>query len=337
MLGPSFMTNFKGGHFMKKLYVKLVALFLPIALYIGMFVVFEPYNYFGLKESTTTDKDDDSIIGRILAFNEQQPESLILGDSRMAHFDLDYITELTGEEYGTLAFGGAAMNETIDLFWYAVEKDPNLKRVVIGVSFYHLNKGYYKNRMSQIEELLSNPLAYTFNFNYNVEMLNNLRYALTGVETGANSEEGIWPDADYYYDDGTPRPYRKNLEEYALENIYAVCKEYTLDEDDLANLLKIADYCNKNGIELIFVLPPVDVSIGDLVIEPLGIDAQMAYYIPLLEQNARVLNYEYPIYYTDQDLFYDGFHLDPVRGLPGFTQQLFAVDIPNLEESTNGA
>ena len=313
---------------MKKLLIKLTAIALPIVIYFGAFVVFEPYNYFGLKNTSEQRADDDSIIGRLITFEHTLPENLILGDSRMAHFDLEYIHELTGETYGTLAFGGAAMNETIDLFWYATETNPNLKRVVMAVSFYNLNQSYYRNRMEQINTIMKNPLAYMLNFNYNVEMLNNVRYTLTGVTTGASMEEGVWPTEDYFYENGTPRPYRRNLEEYAVQDILAVCTGYTLDEEDLARLVEVADYCAENNIELIFVLPPADASIIELVVEPLGINESMEYYIPILQAHACVLNYEYPYYYENGELYYDGFHLDPVRGLPQFTQLLFAQDIP---------
>ena len=322
---------------MKKLFIKIAALLLPVAIYFGLFVVFEPYNYFGLKKNNTQNKDDDSIIGRLIIFENDLPENLILGDSRMAHFDLEYIEELTGEKYGTLAFGGAAMNETIDLFWYAAETNPSLKRVVIGVSFYNLNENYFRNRMDQINRIMNNPLAYMLNFNYNVEMLNNVRYYITGVETGASMEEGIWPAEDYFYPDGSVRPYRLNLEEYAGESILSVCTPYNLDTEDLNRLIEVAQYCEQNGIELIIVMPPAEQSIIDLVVLPLGIDEDMASYIPLLQEHARVLNYEYPSIEWNQDLYYDGFHLDPVRGLPLFTELLFAQDIPNEEGAPNGA
>lgn len=308
---------------MKKLTAKLLAIALPFLLYGALFVAFEPYNYFGLKSAA---KNEDSAIARVRLFMKEQPENLILGDSRMAHFDLGLVEEVSGKKYGSLAFGGAALNESIDLFWFAVENDPNLKSVVMGVSFYTLNKNYYKNRMGQIKTVVSNPLAYMLNFDYNLEMLNQVRYALTGVETGAKQEEGIWPEENYFYEDGTPRPHRSDLEAYA-NTIKGVCEGYVLNEEQLARLIEVARYCRAHDIAFTVVMPPVDSSVTELVIKPLGIDKVIEGYLPRLEAEMRVLNYEYPRLNWDQDLFYDGLHLDPVRGLPKFTALLFRDDL----------
>lgn len=45
---------------MSRLLKKLFFIFLPIGVYLGIFVYFEPYNYFGIK---TKNYDPDSAIG----------------------------------------------------------------------------------------------------------------------------------------------------------------------------------------------------------------------------------------------------------------------------------
>ena len=317
---------------MKKLAAKIFAIALPFLLYFSVFVYFEPYNYFGLKEEA---QNADSAIARVRLFLKEQPENLILGDSRMAHFDLEQVEACSGQSYGTLAFGGAALNESIDLFWFAVENDPNLKSVVVGVSFYTLNQNYYKDRMSQISTIVSNPLAYLLNFDYNLEMLNQIRYTLAGVETGAKQEEGIWPEENYLYEDGTPRPPRPDRVDYA-QTLYGVCEGYTLNEENITRLIEVADYCAANDIRFTVVMPPVDSSITDLVLEPLGIDKVMEGYLPRLTAHMRVLNYEHPRLAWEQSHFYDGFHLDPVRGLPEFTVMLFQYDLNSSKGMPDG-
>ncbi|MEG1862920.1 MAG: hypothetical protein RR198_04865, partial [Oscillospiraceae bacterium] len=120
------------------------------------------------------------------------------------------------------------------------------------------------------------------------------------------------------------RPYRKNLEEYASKIIYPVCENYILDKADIKRYMALAQRCAKEGITLYTVLPPMDNSLKDLVIEPLGIGEDILYFINEIKDYTTVLNYEYneenPF---SSDEFYDGFHLDVVRGMPRFTKMLF--------------
>lgn len=306
---------------MLKLVKKLALIALPIVIYFAIFIVFEPYNYFGLKHSEYT---ADSAIVRVRQFNADPADVVILGDSRVAHFDMDKVEEYVGERVSQLSFGGASLNESMDLLEYALEKNENIHTVYFAVSFYTLNESYYKDRMSSIETIATNPFAYMLNFNYNVEMLNEIKWFIKGEKNVASDHHGDWKEEDYYYPDGTPRQYRRNLEEYALNSIYPVCENYKLDEADAERYIRLAQKCRDMGITVYTVLPPMDDSLKDLVIEPLGIYRQVEPFIRRAEECTTVLNYEYrqPNYFTS-DEFYDGFHLDDFTGLPEFTQMLF--------------
>ena len=214
---------------MSRLLKKLFFIFLPIGVYLGIFVYFEPYNYFGIK---TKNYDPDSAIVRVRNYMQDPADVIILGDSRMAHFDMGTVGDLVGEPVGQLSFGGAAFNESMDLLEFAMDKNPNLKTVYFGVSFYTLNESYYKDRMSSIEKTAENPFAYILNFNYNIEMLNNIKNTLSGGAALDEKEIGHWTQEDYLYPDGTQRPFRKNLEEYA-GTIYSVCENYKSDKGDV--------------------------------------------------------------------------------------------------------
>lgn len=305
---------------MSKLIGKLALIMLPILLYFGAFIYFEPYNYFGLKQSRYT---RDSAIVRVRNFDSDPADILIVGDSRMAHFDMDKVEEYQGEKVSQLAFGGASFNESMDLLEYALEKNPNVKRVFFGVSFYTLNESYYKDRMSSIETISHNPFAYMLNFNYNVEMLREIGYFIKGVENVASVHHRDWTREDYVDENGDKLPYRKNLMEYR-DTIAGVCKNYRLDTADIDRYIRLCQKCRDMGIQVYTVLPPMDDSLKDLVIEPMGIGEDIEYFIRQAEKCSRVLNYEYteenPF---SEDRFYDGFHLDTYSGLPVFTQMLF--------------
>ena len=305
---------------MLKLIKKLALIALPIIIYFGVFIYFEPYNYFGLRHNEYV---DDSAIVRVRQYNQEPSDIVILGDSRMAHFDIELVEKYASEDVKMLSFGGASLNESMDLLEYAMDTNPDLHTVYFGVSFYTLNENYYKDRMSRIKTIATNPFAYMFNFNYNIEMLNEIKFFLKGEKNVAEKDEGHWEESDYYYEDGTPRKYRKNLEEFALK-IFDVCENYNFDEADVERYIELMKECEKRGIKTYTVMPPLDDSLKDLVVDELGLSKYIFEFIDAVEPYTTVLNYEYneENIFT-QDEFYDGLHLDVVKGLPRFTQILF--------------
>ncbi len=305
---------------MLKLIKKLAIIALPIIIYFGIFIYFEPYNYFGFKNNEYV---DDSAIVRVRQYNQEPSDIVIFGDSRMAHFDIKLVESYTGEDVKMLSFGGASLNESMDLLEYAMDTNPNLKTIYFGISFYTLNENYYKDRMSQIKTIATNPFAYMLNFNYNIEMLNEIKFFIKGEKNVAEKDEGHWKESDYYYEDGSPRKYRKNLEEFAGK-IFDVCKNYYFDELDVERYVELMKECEKRGIKTYTVMPPLDNSIKDLVVDELGLSNYIFKFIDSVDPYTTVLNYEYneKNIFT-QDEFYDGLHLDVVKGLPKFTQILF--------------
>ena len=306
---------------MTKLLKKLALAMVPVVIYFAIFIYFEPYNYFGIKES---EYSGDSAMYRVREFNKQPSDVIILGDSKMAHFDMDLVESLVGEKVGQLSFGGASFNESMDLLEYAIEKNPDVHTVYFAASFYTLNESYYKDRMSSIETTATNPFAYMLNFNYNIEMLNEIKWFILGEKNVATPHHKDWTDEDYFYEDGTKREYRKNLEEYALNTIWGVVENYKYDTADVERYIELAKMCKDKGIKLYTVMPPMDDSLKELVVEPLGIHSHILSFIDSVSPYTEVINFEYnETNVFSEDLFYDGFHLDVYSGLPLFTQMLF--------------
>lgn len=307
---------------MKKLLPRLALLLAPFALYAVFFFVFEPYDYFGLKGGAVS---EDSMLTRVKSYLSAPENGILLGDSRMAHFDMELVDQVSGESFKNLSFGGASLNESLDLFDLALERNPSLSTCYFEVSFYTLRVGDARNRTGAIKTVVENPFAYLFNFNFNADMLEQASYQLRGIQTGATRDEGHWTDADYLDAAGDPLPFRKNLMEYA-DTIRAQCEGYRVNEENLQKLVKVAETCREKGIRLVFVFPPVDESITELVIRPLGIDEELARVKKVLAATgAEIRDFEYePEMTFTEDQFYDGFHLDVVRGLPEYTRVLFA-------------
>ena len=70
---------------MRDILKKLALLALPVAAYFCVFAAFEPNNYFGLKASTSS----EAPVARLKSYAADPGERIIVGDSRLAHFDME--------------------------------------------------------------------------------------------------------------------------------------------------------------------------------------------------------------------------------------------------------
>lgn len=356
---------------MKRIAAVLALLCVPIALYFGIFLYFEPYDYFGLKGGAA---QEDSYITRVRSYLNTPQNAILLGDSRMAHFDMEQVQQLTGRPWANLAFGGASMAESIDLFYLAAEKNPNLDTCYFEVSFYTLRSGDNRNRMEHIQTLVENPVAYLFNFDCNADMLNELLLRLQGVQTGASRDEGHWTQEDYVSETGQALPYRKNQIAYiatlygaggvakagtlpetqtdedgtvlnagqllnALQSVTPQASDYSVNEENLQALVELAAFCKQRGIALTFVFPPVDGAVQEYVLDALGIrDELLRAKQTLAATGTPIRDFEcQPEVVFDNELFYDGFHFDAVRGLGKYTEVLFAESDTAKEGANLGA
>lgn len=88
---------------MKKFIAKLALALLPAALYLAVFVAFEPNNYFGLRGVTSGNAPSPGL----RAYQLDPQPNLLLGDSRMAHFDMALVDEVVRARPGPTSPMGA--------------------------------------------------------------------------------------------------------------------------------------------------------------------------------------------------------------------------------------
>jgi len=193
---------------MKNILKKLALLCIPVVVWFVFFAAFEPNNYFGVKASATSSQP----VARVRAYQQEPGTNLILGDSRLAHFDMARVEQVSGKAWQNLAFGGASLKETLDLAEYVLDSGNRVDSLLVEVSFYTLNAGYNTDRFQALEETLNNPLAYCLNLEYNVNALTVAMDTLKG--TPDTIESGDWTAADYLADDGTTLPLHRKLYDY---------------------------------------------------------------------------------------------------------------------------
>ena len=309
---------------MKNILKKVLLLMIPVLAWFLFFLAFEPNNYFGLKASATSSQP----VARVRAYQQAPGENLILGDSRLAHFDMALVDSLTGQTWQNLAFGGASLNETLDLADYVLDSGNPVDTMLVEVSFYTLNAGYNTDRFAALEKTLNNPLAYCFNLEYNVNALTVAMDTLRG--TPDTIESGDWVESDYLADDGTILPLHRKLYDYTT-TITPRCKSWALNTDQFERLRALAERCQAEGVRLVVVLPPMAGNVRTEVCDEFGItDVMQDTVLPALgewagEYGFTLLDYEWggSVITDDDTQFFDGFHLDEKYGLPIWTEELF--------------
>lgn len=320
------MTNNRkaGAHGMLHILKRLALLLTPVYLWLAFFVAFEPNNYFGLKADT----DSSQPVARVRAYQQEPGTRLIIGDSRLAHFDMDLVAEVSGQEWQNLAFGGASLRESLDLADFVLDSGNEVEEILFELSFYTVNANYDTDRFSALEETLNNPLAYCLNLEYNVNALT--MFMNTVNNTPDTIESGDWGPADYFDEEGNAIPLHWKLYQYP-SLIDSKCSSWSVNEEELLRLGDLARRCSEEGVKLTIVLPPMAEIVRTEVCEKYAIDEKMqADVLPLLQEwsndyGCTVLDYEWGgSCITDDDTqFFDGFHLDEKYGLPDWTRQLF--------------
>ena len=308
------MPGIEEGRKMKRFIKKFLLFCVPFVLALGFFFAFEIYDYWCVK-------GDCAYLSRgIHSLREVEltkPDKIILGDSRMANFNTDYIKEISGEDWCMMAYGGATLNESIEQFWYAVEHT-ELKEVVFGVNFYTMNDNHLAaDRFPAAKEIAEHPLKYVMNFRYWMDAvyrfwnnISNAIYDATGweafyvfVDDPSSLEQDVRPPEEV-----NEEGYRVDLFNYSAL-IYNQCLEYKGSVEYLFRLQEIVDYCDSNDIQITFVIPASNRTLWDKVIYPLGLDFYIDIYKDTLKSMADVIDMEfYNDYAKNDDYFLDGFH-----------------------------
>jgi hypothetical protein len=249
-----------------------------------------------------------------------KPDHIILGDSRLANLNLDYIQELTGQRYTMLGFGGARLGECIELFWFAT-RHTQLKKVVFEASFYFSKgpDGYLPGRVPEIEKQATSLFTFTTRADNWLRAIDKGKQSGQLLLSNLLNRPDLAPEPDedptafvhqqVPYDE-PGEEYRLGLEKYAKELIYPQCQDFSLEWKMWPLLEEMILYCQQQGIELVFVVPPMHRSIFTLVTEPLNIDPARQRILNFLTSRAPVINFEFDSELNaNDDHFFDGFHL----------------------------
>ncbi len=298
---------------MQKLLKKTAIFLIPFLIVFLLFFLLEPFDYFGLKHNATYLSKPLSAMREV---RNEQPANIILGDSRMANLNVAYIEELTGEDWTMLGFGGASLGECIELFWYATEHTA-LERCVFGVNFYSSGGEQGVGRIPLVQGQADNLFTFVSNFNNWLEVVNAAKYRTKNLLAGL-LDKPAWleyPEDPTTFDlvpvsDEMGETYHKYLEDYAAVLRNQLGDSWFVAPETLQKLYEVADYCDGHGIALTFVFPPMIDSVFELVLSPMGIEADVEALKQALLDRAPVFDLQFRNAFSADDAnFHDGFHL----------------------------
>ena len=250
---------------LKKIITKFSVFAIPILIWIGLLSIVDPFNYFQLnnfitiKSKEKTAKKFNSLLYNTIAFKNNPSPNIIIGDSRIKRFPPESIKKLSGDDYFILHSNAAKLNEIIDLFWLT-NKKIKLENVIIGINFNLYNEFAYANRVSEVEEMIQNPLLYIFNGNvmemtFKAAIYHFSNIAIPDVKRNIMLKQELngksYKDKKVWWD--------YNIKTVA-KNQYS---KYKYPKKIKERLNEVNKYCEDNDINLIFINVPHNVEFSN--------------------------------------------------------------------------
>jgi hypothetical protein len=292
--------------FEKRLFLIKFALFLlPVLLFILGIIAIDPFNFFGLPSvvsdavKSRTSKPLNEVLWKMIDYAHHPSANILLGDSRMNNIDLGYLNHLSRDQYYNLAYGGAAMDEIVDSFWFAKQTVGKLKNVYVGVNLNLWNKFYRQGRAGMFAPMQRNPFLYLLNRTVLKAAGYNLYYQVRagdpkiGAPSLTRGEFWQWQlheTTNFYYGN------------------FAPSQEY------FSEMQKIVKFCSLHKTKLVFVIFPTHVDLQQRIMD-LNLQREDERLRASLRALAMTFDFDYPNDFTRAAAnFSDPYHYSSAAG-----------------------
>lgn len=235
-------------------YIKKGILFsIPVFIYLLIILLVDPYEFINAfhiisaedKIKVINRNDESSPRGNIfwksIHLKRNPVENLIIGDSQGKRIDCELIKSLTGEEYFNFCVPGSSYGTMFSIFWDAVEHT-KLKKVYFQVAFMNFNNYRSYSLYHFASDYHKEPYKYFATKEIFFDALSNIYYQLS------SDEEFV--QGSYEYE---PLESRDKLSEDRLKLFF---RKFDYPYKFIFEFKKIAEYCEKNDIELNFLIFP---------------------------------------------------------------------------------
>jgi hypothetical protein len=249
----------------------------PFALILGTVALVDPYGMFPWQGPVPVELKKKNLyhdgrtmpfsntLWKLIAFRKQPVKNILLGDSRLSHFDLGHLRDVSERNWFNFGVPGGNYRTVEDLFNYADSIAP-LERVMVQVSFRGCNQGFDWDLYMEPRVLVDDPLLY----------LTNRRVI---EATGLGLISRYFPDRLAY--DAIPEDQWTRVLKSEREN----AEHYAFDPMAFERLRSIADRCRKKGIALVLVEYPTHPDVRRIYHEA-GLDSLRQEYVSELRAMA---------------------------------------------------
>lgn len=287
---------------MRHFFLRILLICAPFALVFGAVVVVDPYNYFNwfhvvrdevkLKNLNHDGKTMafSNLMWKMKEYRRGVVPNLLIGDSRLSYFDLQYLDKATGQQWYNFGVPGGNHRTALDVFDYIDSIAPP-KRLYVQVSFRNMAVG-------QDYDIFSEPLA--VEGTPGLYLSNRRVLAATWLAIKASASPG-----SVQYDVLSPDHWNTVM---TMERDAAA--SFKMDTAFYHRMEEVAVECRKQGTELILVEWPSHESLHAVRTET-GLDAQRAAYADRLRSMATYVDLDTPgnTISADRNNFRDPLHL----------------------------
>lgn len=289
---------------MKKLYFKLFLFLSPFIINTLLIVIVDPYNFLGISHvipntykmkcigRTMETTPRGNICWKILEYERNPKENILIGDSRMVHIDNSLSEKIMGEEVYNFSVPGANFRTLNDIFWEAA-KNKDLKRAYLQVGFLNFSKNVTYDLMESLNKYRREPFKYFYDKDIIGDTWVNIYYYIAHDDNYVDinfreRDVDLWSRAQKLADGRLAR--------------YEYPTEFEIE------LKKISEYCKKNNIELYFILLPTQKEFTDKVVSK-GLEDEYAEFNAFVRSLGNTISFEQMQQFTsDRANFKDYFH-----------------------------
>ena len=280
-------------------------LLLPAVL---LFVLYEPYNYWGLRKVRG---DMSSSVTVLREIENNQCDNIIISNSRLAALSTDYLLKegILQEKWVNLSLVGCSIREACKTFWETVSKS-EIRKVIFTISYSLFNMPNETYRFTEdAYALAEDPVTFITSLQTRDAVINAMLHRLPVSQFLAVNtyEKSILTEA-------TEEEWKQLYASYIERSWEPYTGEYKFSSEGLADIIEVINYCKSNDIELFLVTLPMQRAVYDYI-ESVGEKAEMDFYKEYLSLYLPVYDMEYQeSAWTDTfGLFGDGIHLNGIN------------------------
>lgn len=280
---------------------KCMWLGVPVLAFFGAVALVDPYCYFGTHGPVPTElklknryhdgrtMPFSNMMWKLVEFKRAPQADVLLGDSRLSHFDLQELSSTSGIRYYNFGVPGGNYR-TIDSVFHFVDGETTLRNVYIQVSFRAMDKTFDYDLFMEPKKLLDAPQLY----------LSNRRV----LEASTLALYSWWFPDRVRYDQVPDDQWR-----IVLDMEQANADRFTEDTTVYARLQYIADRCRAEGARLVLMEYPTHPDV-QAIYRDAGLGQRRADYLERLGRIAPVVDLDVPgLFPTDRSFWRDPLHL----------------------------